>query len=217
MDPLIQETIDALRNAGWTVELIDPPRPLPEAIVRRYPHLPALLVEWATRVERCVSPDEGCWVAGAEDYGADPADDRAFRWDEFERMMLDPKSGGGDEPELTTAFWDHHFPIMLYVAGDYEYVAICTDPQSRHFGAAMHGYVNDYDSPDVMADSFAGFLRMLGDAAAGPATGSAAQQNYLVLLVHEEIVEDRPPPRESVWKRVAAAVRSLIRDAPPLR
>lgn len=205
MDPLIVETMEALRGAGWQVETADPPRPLPEAITRRYPDLPALAVEWATHVESCVSSYEGCWVPGAEDYGADPDDDRQFRWDEFERMMTEPDGADFAGAEAAVAFWDRHFPVLLYVAGDYEYVALCTDPQSPDRGKAMHGYVVDYDSPRVLADSFAGFLGMLRDAAAGPATGSAADGNYLVLLVHQPIAEDRAAPA-GFWDRLKASL-----------
>ncbi len=194
MDPLIVETVEALRGAGWQVETADPPRPLAEAIRRRYPDLPAPAVEWATQVASCVSPYEGCWMLAAEDYGARPEDDQQFRWDEFERMATERDGADLAGAREAAAFWDRHFPILLYVAGDYEYVALCTDPQSPDRGKAMHGDVADYDSPRVLADSFAGFLAMLRDAAAGPATGSAADGNPLVRLVHEHIAEEQSVP-----------------------
>ena len=203
MDRRIVATIEALRGAGWTVETADAPIPLPAAIAQRYPDLPPLAREWATRVKSCASADEGCWVPGAEDYGGDPDDDQSFRWDEFERMMTEPDGADYGDAAAVTAFWDRHFPILLYVAGDYEYVALDMDPASPDFGRAMHGYLVDYDAPFAIAEDFAGFLDKLRDAAASPATGSAAEHNYLVLLVHPEIEEDRPQP-EGFWDRLRA-------------
>lgn len=208
MDRLIEEALEALEGAGWTVERAPAPRPLPAPIARRYPHIPPLAAEFITRVERCERGDGGCWLLTAADYDRREGDE--FGWDFFERMFTQagPPIEGVRTPPLdpddvaaTRRFWDSHLPILPYVWGDYEYLAIGTDPAAADFGKVVHGYVIDFDSPGVEADSYPEFLARLSDVARREPTRSAAYDDYLTLFVHSRIIEDgtRPPWERKSW------------------
>jgi hypothetical protein len=64
------------------------------------------------------------------------------------------------------AFWDSHFPFMLAVYSDYDYLAIRLT--SEGFGSVVHGYAPDWEEPSPIADSFAAFLEAFTIAAAMP-------------------------------------------------
>ena len=190
MTPLIEDVVAALRAAGWTVELAAEPRTLPAAIAERHRRLPPLALEFMGAVDRCMRGDEGCWLLTARDYGAtDPPG--AFGWDAFEQMMLEDDIEAGERRAIV-AFWNRRLPILCCVAGDYQYVALCTDRAGPDAGKVVHGEVVDFDSPLVIADSYEDFLVQLRDVARAPATRSTVQANDLALLIHPEITEDMP-------------------------
>src|SRR5688572_7727537 len=85
MNLLVEEVVEALRGAGWTVKLTGQPRPLPVAVTNRHSTLPPLAVEFFTNVQRCVEPEECSWFLAAEDF----ARTDGFRWDEYERMFIE--------------------------------------------------------------------------------------------------------------------------------
>lgn len=220
MTPLIAETLEALRGAGWRVDPAPEPRPLAGHIVQRYPHIPALAVEFITSVDRCERGDQGCWLFTTSDYEGRGPD--GFGWDEFERIFTEP----GPPPEGVRAsppdpeavaearrFWDRYFPILPFVAGDYEYLAIGADPASDDFGKVVHGTVIDFDRPTVEADSYADFLAKLRDVAGREPTRSAVYDEYLTLFVHPHIIEDgsRPPWEK---KRLLTKLREWLKGRP---
>jgi hypothetical protein len=188
MDDLILETLEALRGAGWTVEPALSPRPLPPHIVARYPHLAPLAVDFFAGVESCTRGDEACWFLTAADYARQPGPN-GESWDEFERIVARP------DDEAGRAFWDSHLIVFQFVGGDYEFMAIGTDPESTDFGAIVHGDLIDFDSAIPLARSFADLLTQLRDVARGAPTRSNVYENYLALFVHAHIIEDgsRPP------------------------
>jgi len=61
VEEVVEEVVEALRGAGWTVKLTGKPRPLPTRVVNRHPGLPPLAVEFFTKVQSCVEPEEGAW------------------------------------------------------------------------------------------------------------------------------------------------------------
>jgi hypothetical protein len=64
------------------------------------------------------------------------------------------------------AFWDSHFPFMLAVHSDYDYLAIRLTPDG--FGNVVHGYAPEWEEPSPIAVSFAAFLEAFTAAAAMP-------------------------------------------------
>ena len=49
-------------------------------------------------------------------------------------------------------FWDRHLPVLMSVAGDYEFLAIDQDT-----GAVVHGIEPEFEAVTVVADNWAGF------------------------------------------------------------
>lgn len=185
MDPLITAALDGLRTAGWTIELEPEPRPLPPAITDRYPTVPPLFAEFASRVRRCERGDETVWLLTAKDYSEPPAAD-GIAWDTFETMMLEP----GPHNELvdrfrTRSFWQRHLPILQSLFSDYEYLAIDTTT-----GAVVWADVVAFDETLQIARDAADFFRQLAEVGAAEPTRSLVYRNDLARFIHADIIED---------------------------
>lgn len=194
MNPLVEEVLQALQGAGWTVKLASNPRPLPFEVAGRHPNLPPLAVEFFTHVDHCVSENEGRWLLAAEDFAA--ASGEGFRWDEFERMTLE----GAERKDAreARAFWDGYLPVLLVVDGDYEFLALGTDRGSKHFGKVVWSDLVDFESPLVEAKSYEDFLIQLRDVAR---SGPASTAN-LARFVHTEFITDDAERFGSLWRRM---------------
>jgi len=62
-----------------------------------------------------------------------------------------------------TSFWDSHFPFMLAVHSDYDYLAIRLTTEG--FGSVVHGYAPEWEDPTSIAGSFKAFLKAFTAAA----------------------------------------------------
>ena len=62
--------------------------------------------------------DESVWFLSAADYAGTA--DSAFAWDEFKHLSLDAALDDEDRQGIHT-FWDRHLPVLMSVAGDYEF------------------------------------------------------------------------------------------------
>ena len=93
--------------------------------------------------------DESVWFLSAADYAGTA--DSAFAWDEFKHLSLDAALDDEDRQGIHT-FWDRHLPVLMSVAGDYEFLAIDQDT-----GAVVHGIEPEFEAVTVVADSWAGF------------------------------------------------------------
>ena len=162
MHPLL----DSLRTLGWRVELRAQPGPLlsPHQIVR-YPDLPEDLVSFLAGLQTCCNRSEDAWFLTETDYAR--SNSGAFRWNEFEQMGLEAATEDGDEEEArkVRAFWDAHFPFMLAVHSDYDYLAVQVGKGEFRQGSVVHGYGPDFDEPSLVARSFDRFLTILKSAA----------------------------------------------------
>ena len=66
---------------------------------------------------------------------------------------------GLDDPQARaeiTAFWNSHFPIMLAVHSDYDYLAVRLTPEA--FGTIVHGFAPEWEQPAPVGASFNVFL-----------------------------------------------------------
>ena len=180
MEPLVMDALEALESAGWSVEYAAKPRALPNSVSSRHPQLPPLAIDFFTNVASCVDPDEGSWFLAADDF----AETEPFRWDEFERM----EAGNGPAQEREArAFWDGYLPIYQIVSEDYQYLALGTDPSSRHFGKVLWGDVVDYENPSVISDSYEEFLGRLRDVARRDPRPMTENDQTIARLVHTDL------------------------------
>ena len=156
-----------MRNRGWTVRLASGSRePLPPAVAARYPNLPSDVRRFLSGLQRCVSPKQTSWFLTATDYRRKA--DSAFRWNEIELMSLE---FADDNPDLDAkvrtaeirAFWDGHFPVMLAVRSDYDYLAVRLSD-----GVVVHGFAPDWEDTSPVAPSFAAFVSALAEEVAEP-------------------------------------------------
>ena len=157
------ELLAALQEKGWSVRPNAATEPLlPPPVQARYPRLPDELTSFLAALEACVNAEETVWFLCREDYRRADAD--AFRWNEFELMTLEGEEDVALQQQVR-GFWDRHFPFMLAVHSDYDYLAVSLDEQS--YGAIVHGCGPSFDETSLVAPSFAAFLPLLRETATG--------------------------------------------------
>jgi len=152
--------LEALGRRGWTVRRATGSRELlPPAVASRYASLPAEVLRFLSALDVCCSPDGTAWFLTAEDFARTA--ESGFRWNENEIMSLEAaKSDPAWQLEIR-AFWDRHFPVMLAVHSDYDYLAV-----SLADGSVVHGFAPEFEDASPIAGSFAEFLSALEAEAA---------------------------------------------------
>ena len=166
MHPLFQ----ALEARGWTVK----PRTgshdalLPAVVAGRYDKLPQEVSLFLSAIEVCCNGAGDVWFLTADDYARMRG--LGYCWNEYEHMSLDSAKNDQLWRKEITAFWDDHFPFMLAVHSDYDYLAVRLT--SDGFGSVVHGYAPEWDSPESIAPSFSAFLE------AFTAATNAAESKY---------------------------------------
>jgi hypothetical protein len=163
---LATDLLAALEKKGWTIRRSAAPEPLlPPPLRERYPRLPADLTGFLEALESCVSAEETVWFLCPGDYRVGP---EAFRWNEYELMSLETTDDPGEQKEIRR-FWDLHLPFMLAVHSDYDYMAVSLAEET--YGQIVHGCGDDFEAPSPVAASFAEFLSLLKEEAAGATDG----------------------------------------------
>jgi hypothetical protein len=153
--------LEILKARGWNVQVSKGNAPLlPPSVAARYPTLPFDLVAFLSSIDLCVNSAENSWFLTAEDYRREAGP--LHRWNEYEIMSIE-SCRTEEEREDVTAFWDVHFPFLLAVHSDYDYLGVALTGES--YGRIVHGYAPSWEEPTVIAQSFGEFLRRFGDAA----------------------------------------------------
>ena len=156
------DLLEALRGKSWHIEPgASADSLLPADLQRRYPRVPAEVIAFLESFEACVNEDETVWFLCREDYRR--VDGESFRWNEFEIMTLE--EADEESARRIRAFWDVHFPIMLAVHSDYDYLAVSLDV--RAYGQIVHGSGPEFEAASLVAPTFAEFLVLLREEAAG--------------------------------------------------
>ena len=152
--------LEVLSRRGWTVRTAPRSRELlPPAIAARYVGLPTEVLTFLSEIDVCCSADKTAWFLTADDYARTTGP--GFRWNECEIMGLEAAEGDPDWQRKVTAFWDRHFPVMLAVHSDYDYLAVSLDN-----GTVVHGYAPEWEEASPVAGSFPEFLSALESEAA---------------------------------------------------
>jgi hypothetical protein len=173
----------ALEQLGWTIERNPKPVPLPAHIRKRYPDIPAAVVDFLSSLKTCEREDERVWLLTPQAYAG--KDGSEFTWDAIERQ--EPEYA----PEETRAFWDAHLPILLSVEDPYVVVSVVVDKSARNYGAVVRGDDPDFLEPDTVAASFEAFLAKVAEARAeGPVAGKLED----LLLLPDTEPRLRSPP-----------------------
>ena len=156
------ELLTVLQERGWRIQHGASSEPLlPPHVRQRYPRVPAELTGFLETIESCTNAAEDVWFLCRADYRR--TDEQSFRWNEFELMGLET-----DDIEWQgqiRGFWDLHFPFMLAVHSDYDYLAVSLHERSH--GQIVHGCGPEFEEASPVAPSFAQFLTLFGEAAAG--------------------------------------------------
>lgn len=147
MHPLLE----ALSKRSWHIDPVESPIAQPAAIAERYPALQSGLLDLLSRVGNCVRHDGQSWLLTFNHFEVNPSE--GFRWNEYELMALE---SAVTERERTAIkrFWDHHFPFLLAVHSDYDYLAI-----ELSSGHVVHGFAPEWEQPSTLATSFDAFVQ----------------------------------------------------------
>jgi len=146
MHPLLE----ALSKRSWHIDPIESPIARPACIAARYPTLQGGVLDLLSRTSNCIRHDEQSWLLTFNYFEVVPA--QGFRWNEYELMALEI-AGTEQERSAITRFWDDHFPFLLAVHSDYDYLAIRVSD-----GHVMHGFGPEWEQPSVVATSFDAFV-----------------------------------------------------------
>jgi len=152
--------LKALTDRSWIVEPMLGPSLMPSSITERYPMLEGGVLEVLSQFSRCSRPDEQSWLLALSDFQA--VSSQGFRWNEYEIMALE-SAANQQERDSITRFWDEHFPFLLAVQADYDYLAIRLSD-----GSVMHGSAPEWELPSVLAPSFEAFVEYVSTAVQVP-------------------------------------------------
>ena len=156
------DLLDALRKRNWKIEPSRSTEPLlPTEVQQRYPRLPEEITRFLEFLESCVNEAETVWFLCREDYRR--TDGESFRWNEFELITLE--EADEEHARRVRSFWDAHFPIMLAVHSDYDYIAVSLE--ERTYGQIVHGSGPEFEETSLLAPTFAEFLVLFGEEAVG--------------------------------------------------
>lgn len=166
---LVDQQLDELSRAGWTVTRAANDRPLPSNLRARYPGLSGQVAGVLMSLETCVNPQETAWLLCRRDL--EGQSDSAFAWNEWERMSL---AAAGRDEQLQSeirSHWDNHFPLLLSVKAGYSYYALVV--AGERAGSIVHGFEPLFEDCSPEFESFDAFLAALTQAARGEAGGSS--------------------------------------------
>ena len=152
--------LKALSTKSWKVEPIVGRSLKPMVVGERYPMLEGGVLEVLSQIKRCIRADEQSWLIAFSDFQSSSS--LGFRWNEYEIMALE-SAATERERSLITRFWDEHFPFLLAVQADYDYLAIRISD-----GSVVHGCAPEWEHPTVFASSFGAFVERVSSAVSLP-------------------------------------------------
>jgi hypothetical protein len=163
MDVAAEDLLEALASSGWRVRRSSAPGALlPPPLNQRYPNIPPDAIEFLGSLDECVSPSEQIWMFTRHEY--EHQEEPAFRWNECELMSLEAAEADndGEWQSRIREFWDSHFPFMMAVHSDYDYLAIDLTPSG--YGRVVHGFAPEFEDAGPVAASFNEFLVTYAEA-----------------------------------------------------
>jgi len=153
---------EKLENIGFIVGTNQSDK-LSQAISDRYPNLPKNYMDFLSEFKTCVTQDEKSWFNTIDDFNG--TTDSAFRWNEFEIMMLEVyedeagKEIRAEETGRVITFWDKHIPFIMSCKNFYSYFAICLLADS--YGQIVYGSEPEFEETETVANDFADFMSQL--------------------------------------------------------
>jgi hypothetical protein len=155
--------LEGLRLAGWKIVAAAERRPLPEAVLRRYPWIPNEVRALIESLEAAVDPTDTIWILTSAEFAGTTSS--AFAWNAWELMSLEAAGSDKQWVDEISSFWDEHFPLVLGVKGGYSYFAVERDSLQ-----ILQGNEPGFEEATPVADSLEEFLALL--AAGDPALGT---------------------------------------------
>lgn len=151
---LLKSFTDWAIAEGWQLSESTLLKDIPTELNERYPGIPSDYIDFARKLELCVSPDEKSWFLTLTDFNGNS--DSAFKWNEIELMCTEAAENDLEWKDEISSFWDNHIPIMLSVKDGYSFFAIRLN--SDNYGSVVHGEEPEFEDTDIVAKSFGDFL-----------------------------------------------------------
>jgi hypothetical protein len=173
----------AARGRGWRVKLRETSKSLdlPADLRARFASAPPEYLPFLQAVAEAHDASESVWFWCEADLRRD--DPSGFRWNDVETMSLE---GVTDDVErrAIVSFWDRHFPIMMAVHRDYDFLALSLSGSDA--GSIVHGFAPEWE-PERVAASFDDWLALLTGALRG---SEPTEPSTLALQVFSGMTSD---------------------------
>lgn len=154
--------LHTLEGRGWQIKRSAQSNLLlPDTIQHCYPQLPKEISEFICSLELCTNSEQTVWLMCCKDYVI--TSEKTFERNFCELLSLKSAEGDIELQENIHKFWDLHFPFMLAVHSDYDYLAVSLSEDS--FGEIVHGSAPEFEEVSFVAASFTEFLTMFKVAA----------------------------------------------------
>lgn len=127
---------------------------LPADIIESYSNIPESWLSFIEGYGSIMNGEENIWFLTAENFY--PKSEDEWRYNEFELISLDAAEGDEELLVEVKSFWDNHIPIVMSVAGEYEYYAIELDS-----GNIVNSFEPEFEETETVAESFDEFLEMI--------------------------------------------------------
>lgn len=145
----------ALANSGWSVKTSESVGSfLPAPVAERYPTIPQEIVLFLGGLEECINSDRNAWFLCRQEFMRNDPD--SFHWNEYELMSLEAAKDDPAWQKTIRDFWDNHFPFMMAVHSDYDFLAINLHPDD--YGQVVHGFGPEFEQVSAIAPSFTEFV-----------------------------------------------------------
>jgi hypothetical protein len=150
-----EDLLTTLRRAGWQVQYSAPCQfSLPSTVQQRYQSLPQEVTAFLGKLKSCTNAEQTVWFLCPADFAR--TDPNSFRWNFQELLSLEAAEGDAAWQAAIRRYWDSHFPFMMAVHSDYDYLAVSLEGES--YGAVVHGFAPEFESGSLVAPSFSQFL-----------------------------------------------------------
>ena len=148
---LIERFLEWGKKKGWVIELAKSTIEMPEEVITRYKSVPKQWAEFIINFDSIMNKTDDMWFLTYDSFL-----DGVWSYNEFENMSLEATDGDEKWSSKIKEFWDHTFPIIMSIGGDYQYYAINIDS-----GEVVQGWEPEFEESFVVAGSFVEFIEKI--------------------------------------------------------
>ncbi|GKU77212.1 SMI1/KNR4 family protein [Paenibacillus sp. L3-i20] len=161
MNNKIVEFIIWAQKNGWDiVEKSSLQFNLDHSIISRYKEIPHDYLDFLSRIEKCVAPNEMTWFICENEFNN--RSDIAFKWNEYELLSLEAAMDDDSWRAEITTWWNNYMPIVMSVDGGYSFYAIDV---TNDKGAIVRGYEPEFEEVEKVSNTLEEFFDLMMSSA----------------------------------------------------